>query len=202
MTVAAQTLMPEELQSLIDARLDTIDRMLMGRVPRSDRMAILGEIESQIHELLPDKGAELLDREEILEVLRRLDPPEAYLVNEQCGGTSNRRPSTDIPKNRLEKSTSSTSGEGRIGGILGMCSAALVVLYPLFLFLGNLVDSEPILYGSAFIAVFLGVVCSVISLVLSVRGRRQGALPIVGMVTCGITLPFWVISATFILLSI
>ena len=202
MTVATKPRLTEELQLLIDARLDTIDRMLMGRVPRTDRMAILGETESQIHELLPDKGAELLDREEVLDVLRQLDPPEAYLVNEHCDRTSNKRPSTDVPTKRQEKSASSTNGEGRIGGILGMCSAALVVLYPLFLFLGSLLDSEPILYGSAFIAVFLGIVCSVISLVLSVRGRRQGALPIVGMVTCGITLPFWMISAAFILMSI
>ena len=202
MTVATETRLTEELQSLIDARLDTIERMLTGRVPRSDRMAILGEIESQIHELLPDKGAELLDREEILDVLRRLDPPEAYLVNERSDGTSSGRPSGDVPAKRQQKSALSWSGEGRIGGILGMCSAALVILCPLGLLLAQLLDSELMLWGCLFTAGFVGVVCSVISLVLSVRGRGQGALPIVGMITSGITLPIWMLSVGFVLLSI
>ena len=51
MTVLTSPTMSEACQSLIDARLDTIDRMLIGQVPRSDRTAIIGEIESQIHEL-------------------------------------------------------------------------------------------------------------------------------------------------------
>src|SRR5262249_3180878 len=33
------------LQALVDARLDTLDRMLLGRVPRSDRRAIVDEVE-------------------------------------------------------------------------------------------------------------------------------------------------------------
>ena len=45
----------DSLQALIDSRLDTVDRMLLGRLSRQDRLAIVREVESQIHELF--KGA-------------------------------------------------------------------------------------------------------------------------------------------------
>ena len=47
MTVAT-TQVSESLQSLIDSRLDTIDRMLLSRLSRQDRLAIVREVESQI----------------------------------------------------------------------------------------------------------------------------------------------------------
>ena len=43
-TTTAQ--LSESLQILIDSRLDTIDRMLLGRVSRQDRLAIVREVES------------------------------------------------------------------------------------------------------------------------------------------------------------
>jgi hypothetical protein len=44
--------LPRELEMLIDSRLETIERMLVGRVPRQDRLAIVREVESQIYDLL------------------------------------------------------------------------------------------------------------------------------------------------------
>ncbi len=76
----------ESLQMLIDSRLDTIDRMLLGRLSRQDRMAIVREVESQIHELIQASEGDELTREDVLAVLARLDPPEAYLPNETDGG--------------------------------------------------------------------------------------------------------------------
>ena len=76
----------EALQTLIDARLDTVDRMLLGRVPRQDRLAIVREVESQIFELLPTHGDGELGRDDVLAVLARLDPPEAYLPEAGEGG--------------------------------------------------------------------------------------------------------------------
>src|SRR5271166_2166973 len=73
---------PESLQTLIDSRLDTIDRMLLGRLPRSERLEIVREVESQIFELLQERGADEPTREDVLAVLARLDPPEAYLPEE------------------------------------------------------------------------------------------------------------------------
>src|ERR1700733_7056428 len=76
------TQLSESLQNLIDARLDTIDRMLLGRVPRADRTAIVREVEGQIYDLLQERDLESLDRDDVLAVLARLDPPEAYLPEE------------------------------------------------------------------------------------------------------------------------
>lgn len=78
MTTLAPAL-PTHLQSLIDIRLDTIDRILLGRIPRADRIAIVEEVSNQIEEMLARKEKDQPDREDILEVLGRLDPPEAYL---------------------------------------------------------------------------------------------------------------------------
>ena len=78
MTVATAPI-SDSLQTLVDSRLDTIDRMLLGRVSRQDRLAIVREVESQIHELLYDRGSDELTREDVLAVLARLDPPEAYI---------------------------------------------------------------------------------------------------------------------------
>src|SRR5262245_28692687 len=81
MTVATMPLLGSQ-QALIDARLDTIDRMLLGRVPRQDRLAIVKEVEAQVFELLQERDTEELDRDDVLAVLARLDPPEAYLPEE------------------------------------------------------------------------------------------------------------------------
>ncbi|HEX3315096.1 MAG TPA: hypothetical protein VHR72_09415, partial [Gemmataceae bacterium] len=67
------------LEALIDARLDTIDRMLLDVLPRQDRLAILRDVESQIHEQLQARAADELSRADVLAVLAALDPPEAYL---------------------------------------------------------------------------------------------------------------------------
>ena len=83
---------PELLQSLIDSRLDTIDRMLLGRLPRGERLEVVREVESQIFELSP--GAVRRRRtvaEDVLDALRRLDPPEAYLPEDFGAEAGSRR---------------------------------------------------------------------------------------------------------------
>jgi hypothetical protein len=82
MTVTASIHVSESLQTLIDCRLDTIDRILLGRLPRSERVEIAREVESQIFELLGERNSDELTREDVLAVLARLDPPEAYLPDE------------------------------------------------------------------------------------------------------------------------
>lgn len=84
MTVATAQI-SESLQTLIDSRLDTIDRMLLGRLSRQERLAIVTEVESQIHELLHANDADELTREGVLAVLARLDPPEAFIPDEIDG---------------------------------------------------------------------------------------------------------------------
>ena len=78
----ATTELSRSTQHLIDSRLDTIDRMLLGRVSRQERLEIVREVEAQIFEQLHERGADELSREDVLAVLGRLDPPEAYLPEE------------------------------------------------------------------------------------------------------------------------
>ena len=63
---------------LIDVRLDSLDRILMDSgVSRSERSEIVQAVEDQIFEMLEEQGEEL-SRESVLQILRTLDPPEAY----------------------------------------------------------------------------------------------------------------------------
>lgn len=71
-----------ELRSLIDARLESIDRILaIAQIGWSERRSIVGEVETQIYELLA-RRSQLPTREDVLAVLAELDPPEAYLPEE------------------------------------------------------------------------------------------------------------------------
>lgn len=68
------------LRQLIDARLDNIERALMTQtMSRGDRQQILTAIEEQIFEMLDRNSGEEPTRDEVLGVLAKLDPPEAYL---------------------------------------------------------------------------------------------------------------------------
>src|SRR3954470_8508165 len=82
MSTITSVRVPESLQALIDSRLDTIDRMLLGRLPRGERLEVVREVESQVFELLQERGGDEPTREDVLAVLARLDPPEAYLPEE------------------------------------------------------------------------------------------------------------------------
>src|SRR5215217_7291486 len=77
-TLTAPLLAPT-LQALIDLRLDTIDRLLLNHLPRQDRVNIVSEVEAQIFELLGEQGDDEPTRDDVLAVLARLDPPEAYV---------------------------------------------------------------------------------------------------------------------------
>lgn len=71
-----------ELRKLIDLRLDAIDRILArGEVTWSERRSIVGEVETQIFELLARRG-ESPNEEDLRAVLDSLDPPESYLPEE------------------------------------------------------------------------------------------------------------------------
>lgn len=71
-----------ELRALVDARLDAIDHALrQAQMPYFERSHIVGEVEAQIFDLLGRReGAP--GREDVLQVLADLDPPEAYIPEE------------------------------------------------------------------------------------------------------------------------
>ena len=203
-TLAPPASLANSVQSLVDARLDTIERMLMGRVPRPERIAIVHEVESQIFESLGDRDPQSMTCEDMLDILRRLDPPEAYLANEIDGGEPERACRS------IHRTSSATTnpqlplkGEARIGGIAGLCSLSLLLIAaPIVYFIAAAFNSEGILLIGLGGLALLGVAAGLVGLILSIRSRRQGVLPILGMVTACLSLPVWLIACPFLLLSL
>jgi hypothetical protein len=71
-----------ELRKLIDARLDAIDRILVSaQVSWSERRSIVGEVETQVFELLA-RRSQIPTQEDVLAVIDSLDPPESYIPEE------------------------------------------------------------------------------------------------------------------------
>ena len=74
-----------DFRNLIDARLDAIEQILLRvQVSYSERRHIVGEVETQIFELLSRRG-ETFTREDVVAVLNSLDPPESYIPEEFRG---------------------------------------------------------------------------------------------------------------------
>src|SRR5262245_55466496 len=105
MTTLAAPQLSTASQALIDLRLDTLDRMLLGRMPRHDRVTVVSEVEAQIFELLSRRGDEP-SRDDVLAVLSELDPPEAYLPDHDGLEES----FVPRPRTRVAKPTVSVAG--------------------------------------------------------------------------------------------
>src|SRR5207302_1932711 len=74
-----------EFRFLIDARLDAIERVLIGaQVSYSERRHIVSEVETQVFELLARRGDNPI-REDVVAVLASLDPAESYVPEELSG---------------------------------------------------------------------------------------------------------------------
>lgn len=68
------------LQAIIDNRLDAIDQnLLRAGVPRHQRRSIGEEVENQILEMLSRLEHDEWTRQDVLAVLAKLEPPEAYV---------------------------------------------------------------------------------------------------------------------------
>ena len=201
MLTTAAPVLAESLQALIDARLDTIERMLLGHVPRPDRLAIVNEVESQIHELLGERDPQLLTTDDVVEVLRRLDPPEAYLSSENpdaSGAEDRGRRGAAI----VSTAPRAPAGrEGSIGGVAGLCAFGLVVLMPLFYLLAMASDSAVILFGGLACLSLVGIAGSIAGLVLSIRGRQQGVLPVLGLIASSLALPIWLLGSLLVVVT-
>jgi hypothetical protein len=171
----------ESLQLLIDSRLDTIDRMLLGRLSRQDRQAIVREVESQIHELIQASDADELTREDVLAVLARLDPPEAYLPDENEGEPVSVH--RTIPVRAQRPVVNGDPRVGRASGILGVVAIALLLLLPVSYFIAVAAGSNELLFvlgGGTLVLVF---VAAAVGLVLGVVSRNSGVWAVVGIVT-------------------
>jgi hypothetical protein len=184
----------ESLQALIDARLDTIDRMLLGRTTRSDRLAIVREVESQLFELLHEHGREELTREDVLAVLGRIDPPEAYLPDEDDPHVLNHaaaRVRPGQPATRVAPARESKRKLAKTSGILGLSALALVFLAPLaYVVIASLASEAATLLIVLLLAtiVLASFSTGLLALVLGAIGRSGGAWAVSGMITGSIGL--------------
>jgi hypothetical protein len=188
MTVATdeRIYLSESLQKLIDSRLETIERMLLGRVARAERIAIVREVESQIHELLGERETDELSREDVLSVLARLDPPEAYLGED--APTDLPSPQTRSPVRTAVRSVHHEKFRvARASTILGLLAlSSAFVLLPLGYVIASLFGSD----GSEVVAIFLCggallimLVSGVLGIVLGISARKSGAWALAGIVT-------------------
>ena len=102
--------------------------MLLGRVPRQDREAIVKEVETQIHELLHENDRDEPGRDDALAVLVLFDPPEAYLPEDSPS------PSPIANSAQLLRVSQSArtkqSQNPRAGGIIGRALLVEVLLLP------------------------------------------------------------------------
>lgn len=180
MTTMIETRLPEALQGLIDARLDTIDRMLLGRLPRSERLAIVGQVEDQLHEMLGEHQSDDWSREDVLNVLARLDPPEAYLPDpDEPGATATAIPSArPAPPRR-----SATAPPSRLGGVLGIISLVIAVFgLPVNYVFAELIGGlTSFLFGCGFVIVAV-LILAIVGLVQSVLHRDAGGWRLAGLV--------------------
>jgi hypothetical protein len=204
MTVIASIHVSESLQTLIDCRLDTIDRMLLGRLPRSERVEIVREVEAQIFELLGERTSDEITREDVLAVLARLDPPEAYLP-EDMETEPRRRPMTGQPPARPRISTSSNQNPrvAKASGVLGIVTVVLsVLLFPMLFVFASAVSSSvgPILvFWITFAG--LGIVGSITGIVMAIHARLRGAWAITGLCTSILALLICLAGSLLVLLD-
>jgi hypothetical protein len=187
MTTAVAVRLPEALQALVDSRLDTIDRMLMGRVPRQDRLSIVREVEAQVFELLQERDAEDLSREDVLAVLARLDPPEAYLPEET--GVEPMAPRMAPRPHAVQSIRKGDFRAAKASGILGLVAMALALLSPIlgYAIAIPLQSIVALCVGCGSVS-GLAIVSSTIAFVLAIYSRMASAWAIVGMVTSCLSL--------------
>lgn len=168
------------LQGLIDARLDTIDRMLVGRVPRADRLAIVREVEAQILDQLAGQSPDGIGRDEVLAVLGRLDPPEAYLPEDGEAGPVVSGPiGMRVPHRPVQARRS-----GKASGIVGIVAFVVTVLGLVMSFLlANALSSPMVVVAGFFGLGFAGMGVGITAVVLAVSARLRDGWSICGLVT-------------------
>ena len=199
MTTIAETRLSADLQSLVDARLDTIDRMLLGRVDRQDRLAIVREVEGQIFELLSGRDGNSPDRDDVLAVLARLDPPEAYLPDDEAPARPRSARAPASPRALAPAREAPTRRIGLVGGILGMFSVMCVLFcVSIEFYVLNASQGDK---AAFFASMGVGFVLSILAIIFASRARLRGAWAITGLVTGILALVPILICGGFLLMN-
>jgi hypothetical protein len=204
-TLTAPALAPT-LQALIDLRLDTIDRLLLSHLPRQDRVNIVSEVEAQIFELLAERGDDEPTRDDVLAVLARLDPPEAYVPEDAAlleRPTAQREPTRAFRNQQSAISNPQSRREGRAGkagGILGLVAIGFVLMAPIIYLLALLAGSEELLIFGLLLAAGSMFVTGVLGIIFSIYAGLRGPWSVTGVVTSGVALFIW-LCACFVFLA-
>ncbi|WP_165249748.1 hypothetical protein [Paludisphaera soli] len=173
---------------LIDARLDAIDRALLGRVSRAERLDVVGEVESRIDELLQGRvgsGREA-SRDDVLAVLSRLDPPEAYLGDEAV--EPHRDPFAGRPTSAprvVAAERDGTSPIARASAILGGAALASFAFLPIGYGVAVGLGSETFLFAVWGLVGLFMLLGGTVAVVLASFGGVERPASLVGLI-CGI----------------
>lgn len=174
------------LQELVDCRLDTLDRLLMGRVARADRLAIVQDVEAQLHQMLRERAVGEPTRDDVLAVLAQLDPPEAYLPPRDGAGDPWAAHAARVLALQGPPSARPRRGMARLAGILGIVAlAVLLMLTPLTYLLATAAEEEMLAVVGWAGELLLTLGTAVPAVVLGILARRGGGWAIAGLV-CGI----------------
>ncbi len=186
MSTAEMSMTTNTARALIDARLETVERALFGRISRAERLDIVGEIESRIDELLHERcghGAEP-SREDVLAVLSKLDPPEAYLdfeADEVIRPSGFERKGQPVRSDRI-------SAEGRlarlslISGICGIVALMAALMTPVLFFVGFQMDSALLLFGGCGFCALTSLMAGTAALIFAGLSRFESPWSIAGLV--------------------
>jgi hypothetical protein len=190
------------LQMLIDSRLDTIDRMLLGRLPRSERLEIVREVESQIFELLQERDSGELTREDILAVLARLDPPEAYLPEKMGSHLPETSWRTNSSRQTIRPMRERDPRTDKASGILGLVTLGMVLLIPVGFLLEMVFNSELptiLLWSGVAGCMFIG---GIVALALGIYSRMSGGWAIIGIVTSAFSILISCVGGVWLMLAL
>jgi hypothetical protein len=200
------------LRNLIDNRLDGIDRILIeAGASRAERGNILSDIEGQIYEMLrAGVGEEEPTRRDVLDVLAKLDPPEAYAPEEQRDKAAELKPAPVIsPKpplqNAPEKSRTPTLGIlACVGGLMTLLIGLPGSMLVAFL----LADSSELvvvfLILESFFLFFVGLPSCVLGVISALAIRKSnGKLDNITCAAIGITaFPLCLFNAAMVMTAV
>lgn len=190
MSTAEMSATMNAARMLIDARLDAIDRALLGRVSRAERLDVVGEVESRIDELLRERlgpGTEP-SREDVLAVLARLDPPEAYLEDrDEAAPTPRERASAALPGRPVSSSLASVSERRSwLSGIYGLIAISATVLCLVSVVISMAIGSVGLFVAGVGGGVVASFIAGTTAIVLAAKGGFQTGWAIAGL-TLGVT---------------
>lgn len=173
-------------RALIDARLEAVERALFGRISRTERLGIVGEVESRIDELLRERcgpGSEP-SREDVLAVLAKLEPPEAYLDFESGEGVRLPAFERSVRPVRSEAVPEAERLQRRalVSGICGIVGLMAALLAPMLFFVALQTNSALVFFGGCGLCGLTSLTAGSAALIFAGMSRLKTPWSIAGQV--------------------